>query len=145
MSITTKGKNAMKLMLDLGNHAGGEPVKLRDIARRQDISEKYLEQIVSVLNKAGLVFSIRGAGGGYRLTKRPDEYTVGEIIKCVEGNMAVADCVGNYGNPCFNKANCVCFLLWEKLDDAMNGVLEEITLADLLDWQTELLSDQYTI
>lgn len=145
MKISTRGKNAIKLMLDLATYYQGEPVKVKDIARRQNISEKYLEQIIAVLNKAALVKSIRGAHGGYVLTSPPEKYTVGQILKTVEGNMAPTDCFGENGTPCENKATCVSYRLWEKLDDAINGVLETITLANLLEWQNEIAADQYMI
>lgn len=145
MKISTRGKNAIKLMLDLATYYQGEPVKVKDIARRQNISEKYLEQIIAVLNKAALVKSIRGAHGGYVLVSPPEKYTVGQILKTVEGNMAPTDCFGENGTPCENKATCVSYRLWEKLDDAINGVLETITLANLLEWQNEIAADQYMI
>jgi Rrf2 family protein len=145
MKITTKGKNAIKVMLDLATYNSGEPVKVKDIAKRQDISEKYLEQIIAALNKASLVKSVRGAHGGYVLAGQPEEYTVGRILRAVEGDMAPTDCVGINGTPCENKAVCVSFRLWEKLDAAMREVLEGITLADMLDWQNEILTDQYSI
>ena len=145
MKISTRGKYAIKLMLDLATYNNGEPVKLKDIARRQNISEKYLEQIVALLHKAVLVKSVRGAHGGYKLIYRPEEYTVGRILKAVEGDLSPADCVGENGTPCENKSNCASFLLWEKLGIAINNVLEEITLADMLEWQNELLIDQYVI
>lgn len=145
MKISTKGKNAIKIMLDLATYNMGEPVKVKDIARRQNISGKYLEQIMAVLHKAALVKSIRGAHGGYILKYTPEEYTVGQILKTVEGSMSPTDCVGENGIPCEKKATCVSFRLWEKLDIAMNDVLEGITLADMLEWQNELLVDQYVI
>lgn len=145
MRISTKGKNAIKLMLDLANYNHGKPVKLKDIAKRQDISEKYLEQIISILHKAALVKSIRGMNGGYLLNYLPEKYTVGKILKTVEGNMSPTDCVGENGMLCENKSTCVSFRLWEKLDSAINNVLEGITLADMLEWQNELLIDQYVI
>ena len=145
MKISTKGQNAIKLMLDLATYYQGEPVKVKDIARRQNISEKYLEQIISLLQKAGLVKSIRGAHGGYILRNSPEEYTVGQILKTAEGSMSPTDCVGERGTPCENRATCVSFRLWEKLDTAINDVLAGITLADMLDWQREILADQYVI
>lgn len=145
MKISTRGKNAIKLMLDLATYDHGKPVTVRDIARRQNISEKYLEQIIAVLHKAGLVRGIRGAHGGYVLQLLPEQYTIGKILKTVEGSMSPVDCVGENGVPCENKGTCVSFRLWEKLDTAMNDVLEGITLADMLDWQKELTQDQYVI
>ena len=145
MRISTRGQNAIKLMLDLATYNHGEPVRLKDIAKRQEISEKYLEQIVAVLHKAALVKSVRGAHGGYVLNYPPKQYTVGKILKTVEGNMSPTDCVGENGVDCENKGTCVSFRLWQKLDDAVNDVLENITLEDMLEWQDELLTDQYSI
>lgn len=145
MRISTKGKNAVKLMLDLATYNHGEPVRLKDIAKRQNISEKYLEQIVAVLHKSALVKSIRDAHGGYILDHPPEKYTAGQILKAVEGDMSPADCVGENGTLCENKSTCVSYRLWEKLDTAVNDVLEGITLADMLEWQNELLTDQYVI
>lgn len=145
MKISTRGQNAIKLMLDLAVYDNGEPVKLKDIARRQNISEKYLEQIVSVLQKASLVKSFKGNRGGYMLQYAPKEYTVGDILKTVEGNMAPADCVGENSSICENREICVTHRLWQKLYTAINDVLEGITLADMLEWQNELWTDQYVI
>lgn len=145
MKISTRGKNAVKLMLDLAMYDNGEPIKLKDIAKRQNISEKYLEQIVSVLQKASLVKSFKGAKGGYTLQYSPKEYTVGYILKTVEGDMAPTDCVGENSVACENQSTCVSHRLWEKLYAAVNEVLEGITLADMLEWQNELMIDQYVI
>lgn len=145
MRISTKGQNAIKLMLDLATYSHGEPVRLKDIAGRQNISEKYLEQIAAMLHRAVLVKGIRGKHGGYMLNYPPAEYTVGCILKAVEGELSPADCVGKNGNQCENRDICVRFRLWEKLDTAINNVLEGITLADMLEWQNELLIDQYVI
>ncbi|MDE6500826.1 MAG: Rrf2 family transcriptional regulator [Ruminococcus sp.] len=145
MKISTRGQNAIKLMLDLATYNNGEPVKLKDIAKRQNISEKYLEQIVSVLQKASLVKSFKGSRGGYILQYLPKKYTVGYILKTVEGDMTPTDCVGENGVICENSGICVSHRLWQKLYTAMNDVLEGITLADMLEWQSELWADQYVI
>lgn len=137
MLITSKGKNALKLMLDLSLYQGEEYVKLRDIAVREDISIKYLEQIVSHLQKSRKVKSTRGANGGYRLVKSPDAYTVGEIIKCLEGDIVATDCAQGKENTCARKEKCFCYPLWDKLDKAMNDVLNSTTLQDLIDWKSE--------
>lgn len=133
--ITSKGKNALKLMLDLSMYQGEGYVKLRDIAKREEISEKYLEQIVSYLHKSKKVKSSRGANGGYQLVKQPDAYTVGEIIKCLEGDMAPTDCVHGGENACGRRNQCFCYALWNKLDKALNDVLDNTTLQDLIDWK----------
>ncbi len=145
MRISTRGQNAIKLMLDLATYNNGEPVRLKDIAKRQDISEKYLEQIVSVLQKASLVKSFKGSRGGYMLQYPPEKYTVGYILKTVEGNLAPVDCISENGVICENNGTCVSRRLWEKLYTAISDVLEGITLADMLEWQNELWTDQYVI
>lgn len=144
MKISTKGRYALRLMLDLATYNTGEPVSIKDIAKRQQISEKYLEQIIAVLNKAGFVRSIRGAQGGYMLKKEPKDYTVGMILRQTEGDLAPVSCVGDEGMECDRKAECVTVRIYEMINDAVNGVVDHITLADLLEWQAEK-SDQYTI
>lgn len=145
MKISTKGRYAIKFMLDLATYYQGEPVKVKDSAKRQNVSDKYLEQIVALLNKAGLVKSLRGSCGGYKLVSSPEKYTVGDILKAVEGNLSAVSCISDDGEPCHNKTTCVSVRIWERLDDAINEVLEGITLADLVDWQNEMLADQYVI
>lgn len=145
MKISTKGQNAIKVMLDLAAYNHGEPVSVKDIAKRQDISEKYLEQIISMLNKASLVKSVRGAHGGYVLNYPPEKYTVGKILRAVEGDMSPTDCVGENAIPCENKSMCASYRLWEKLDAAVNGVLDAVTLAEMVEWQSELQGDNYVI
>lgn len=139
MKISTKGRYALRLMLDLAMYNTGEPISLKDAAKRQDISEKYLEQIISMLTKGGLVQSIRGAQGGYILRNKPEEYTVGMILRTTEGSLAPVDCVG--GAMCERENQCATIMVWKKLNDAINGVVDNITLADLVEWQNEQLSD----
>ena len=130
--ISTKGRYALRTMLDLALNDEGEYIPLRDIAERQDISVKYLEQIVSALTRAGFVRSVRGTGGGYRLAKKPEEYTVGMILRLTEGNLAPVACLEFEQNSCPRAANCVTLGIWEKLYDAINNVVDNITLADLV-------------
>lgn len=137
MKISTKGRYALRLMLDLATYNTGEPVSIRDIAKRQQISEKYLEQIIAVLNKAGFVRSVRGAQGGYVLKKDPKEYTVGMILRQTEGDLSPVSCIGDEGTPCERKGTCVTVRIYEKINDAVNGVVDHITLSDLLEWQSE--------
>ena len=145
MKISTKGRYALQLMLDLATYNTGEPVSLKDVSRRQDISEKYLEQIISILNKGGLVRSIRGAQGGYLLKKDPKDYTVGMILRLTEGDLAPVACVSSENDDvCGQKDSCVTIRIWQQINDAVNGVIDHITLADMLQWQSEL-SDQYVI
>ena len=134
----------MRLMIDLAMNSVGEPVSLKDVAKRQGISEKYLEQIISVLNRAGYVKSIRGAQGGYLLRRAPEEYTVGMILRLTEGSLAPVTCVEDGDFPCERQENCVTVILWKKINDAINSVVDSITLQDLVDWQNEK-NGQYII
>ena len=133
MLISTRGRYALRCMLDIALNGAEENVKLKDIAERQDLPVKYLEQIVSSLNKAGFVKSERGPGGGYRLSRSPEEYTVGMIIKLMEGDTAPVSCLAEM-NDCKRSDKCVSLILWKKLNDAMNSVLDGTTLADMIDW-----------
>jgi len=137
MKISTKGRYALRLMLDLAIYNTGGPVSLKDIAKRQDVSEKYLEQIISLLNKARLVQSIRGAQGGYILRRTPEEYTVGEILRVTEGDLSPVECISNDGVNCDRESVCVTVKVWERLNDAINEVVDNITLSDLVDWYNE--------
>jgi len=144
MKISTKGRYATKLMLDLATYSNGSPVSLKDVAKRQDISEKYLEQIISTLSKAGMVRSVRGAQGGYFLTREPKDYTVGDILEATEGKIATVDCLRDDGMSCDAAGQCVTVRIWKKIDDAVKDVVNNITLQDLLEWQAEG-ADQYVI
>lgn len=144
MKISTRGRYALRLMLDLAVYNTGEPISLKDVARRQQISEKYLEQIISLLNKAGFVRSVRGAQGGYMLKKDPAEYTVGMVLRLTEGDLAPVSCVGESSTECERRAGCVTVRIWERMNDAVNQVVDNITLADMVCWQQEK-ADQYSI
>ena len=144
MKISTKGRYAVRVMLDLAVHNTGECIKVKEIATRQDISEKYLEQIISILNKAGCVRSIRGPQGGYMLNREPKEYTVGMILRLTEGSLAPVACLDYEPNDCERRNECVTLILWEKLNDAIKSVVDNITLQDLVQWQMEK-SDNYII
>ena len=132
MKISTKGRYALRLMLDLAIHNTGEPVRIKDIAARQEISDKYLEQIISSLNRAGYVKSIRGPQGGYRLTKAPEQYTVGSILRLTEASMAPVACVEPNSEVCPRAAECRTLSLWRGLDKVINDYLDSVTLADLM-------------
>ena len=138
MKVSTRGRYALRLMLDLALNNTGEPVRLKDVAKRQEISEKYLEQIISILNK-----SVRGPAGGYSLKRKPEEYTVGMILRLTEGSLAPVDCVED-GADCGREDQCVTVMLWKKLNDAINSVVDNITLADLVEWQMQK-SNEYVI
>ncbi|MBR1477512.1 MAG: Rrf2 family transcriptional regulator [Lachnospiraceae bacterium] len=133
MKISTKGRYAIRVMLDLALHNTGECIKVKDIAARQNISEKYLEQIIAVLNKAGYVRSVRGAQGGYKLARDPKEYTVGMILRLTEGSLAPVACVEDGAEECDMITQCETVLVWKKLYDAINQVVDGITIQDMVD------------
>lgn len=137
MRISTKGRYALRLMIDLAMNRNGEMVRIREIAERQHISEKYLEQIISVLKKAGYVRSFRGAQGGYQLTKEPREYTVGMIFRLTEGNMAPVACLEDENNLCEKANQCVSLRLWNMLNESINHVIDNVTLQDMVEWEME--------
>ena len=137
MKISTKGRYALRLMLDIVQHNDGEPVRGKDIAARQEISVKYLEQIVSILVRAGYLKSIRGPQGGYRLMRQPGEYTVGSILRLTEGSLAPVECLDSEINDCPRSETCVTLRLWKELDQAIKGVVDQYTLEDLKDWSEE--------
>ena len=132
MKISTKGRYAVRVMLDLALNNTGECIKVKDIAARQDISEKYLEQIIAVLNKAGYVNSVRGAQGGYRLSRDPADYTVGMILRLTEGSMAPVSCLDENSPECEQCDTCETLEVWKKLYDAINNVIDNVTIADLV-------------
>lgn len=135
MKISTKGRYALRLMLDLASHNTGEMVRIKEIAERQNISEKYLEQIITILKRADYVKSFRGAQGGYRLARDPGEYTVGMILRLTEGNMAPVACLEDEVNSCARSASCATLKLWMMLNEAVKGVIDHVTLQDLLEWE----------
>lgn len=132
MLISTKGRYALRVMLELAEHKPGEYICLDTIASSQGISEKYLESIVSMLSKAKLVEGLRGRGGGYRLTRRPEEYSVGDILQVAEGSLVPVNCLGCSPNRCDRAGDCLALPVWEKLDNLINDYLNSVTLADLL-------------
>ncbi len=137
MKISSKGRYAIDVMVDLALHDKGEPISVKDIAKRKQISNKYLEQIISMLQKAGLVHSIRGAQGGYRLRKRPEEYSVGAILRATEGDLSPVSCVEEGNSDCAHKATCSTIKIWQELNKAINDVVDNITLADLVEWNSK--------
>ncbi|HKL80604.1 MAG TPA: Rrf2 family transcriptional regulator [Mobilitalea sp.] len=145
MKISTKGRYALRLMLDLALNNTGEYITIKSIAGRQEISEKYLEQIISILNKAGYVKSVRGAQGGYRLAKEPSEYTVGMILRLTEGSIAPVDCVDDNAEICHRTNACVTREVWTELYDAIIGVVDHITLQDLVDKQKAMITLDFII
>lgn len=131
MKISTKGRYALRVMLDLAMNDKGDFISLKDIAERQGISNKYLEQIISMLNKAGFLKTARGYNGGYRLAKRPQEYIVGDILRATEGDMAPTYCLTEEGE-CTKKENCKTYSFWKGLDDVITEYVNSKTLEDLM-------------
>ena len=133
MLISTKGRYALNTMLDLARNSTGEHIVLMDIAERTGISEKYLEGIIASLSREGLVSAQRGRGGGYLLTRAPEEYSVGDIIRAAEGDLAPVACLKNGDADCPKASECVTLPLWRGLDRRIYEYLDRITLRDVLD------------
>lgn len=141
MRISTKGRYAVRVMLDLALNNNGECIKVKEIAGRQGISEKYLEQIIAILNKAGYVKSVRGAQGGYRLAKEAGEYTIGMILRLTEGTLAPVSCLDNEAEDCERCDTCETLEVWREVYDAVNHVVDGITIADLVEKRKKRLSE----
>lgn len=144
MTISTKGRYALRIMIDLAGHIG-ETVKLKDIAARQELSEKYMEQIIAVLNKAGYVRSTRGAQGGYQLVKEPAAYTVGMILRLTEGSLAPVECLAENALPCDRSGKCATVEIYRRIYDAVNQVIDNTTLQDLLDIEAKKAANDFVI
>lgn len=131
MKISTKGRYALRIMVDLAQQKTNDFIPLRDVSERQDISEKYAEMIVGLLGKAGLVFSSRGKGGGYKLGKPADRLTVGAVLKAVEGSLAPVSCLEMPENICPRACECATLPVWRELEKRIDNFLESVTVADL--------------
>ena len=132
MLISTKGRYALRVMIDLAEHQADGFVPLKVIAERQEISEKYLESIIKLLVKARLLTGLRGKGGGYKLTKDPAQYTVGDILRLTEDSLAPVACLGTGAAPCAKAAECRTRSLWQGLDKVIRDYLDSVTVADLM-------------
>lgn len=132
MIVSTKGRYALRVMIDLAEHRTEKYVPLKEVAARQEISEKYLENILKVLVQNGFLEGLRGKGGGYRLTRSIDQYSVGEILRLTEGSLAPVTCLEGAENTCPRAGQCHTLPMWEKLDSLINGYLDSVSLADLL-------------
>lgn len=132
MMISTKGRYALRVMLDLAEHDNGRFQPLKATAERQEISEKYLEAVLRPLTQAGLLEGVRGKFGGYRLTRPVEQYTVGEILRLTENSMASVACLGEGASACPRQESCRTLPMWRKLDEMVNGYLDSVTLASLL-------------
>ena len=145
MKISTKGRYALRMLIDLAEHENCGFVALKDIAERQNISKKYLEQIIPILGKSNILKTIRGSQGGYMLSRSPDKYTVGEILRLTEGSLAPVDCLNQEPNECERSAECATLPVWQGLYRVINDYLDSITLQDILDKQKERYSSDYMI
>lgn len=139
MKLSTRGRYGLKAMFQLGLYSGEGPIPLKQIADKQNLSESYLEQLFSVLRKEGLINSVRGAQGGYMLSRKPREITVGQVLRCLEGDMAPSDCVMEAdGFECSREDECVTKLVWIKIKDSVDEVIDSITLQDMMDDENKL-------
>lgn len=132
MKVSTKGRYALRVMIDLAQHRDEGFISLKEIAARQEISMKYLEMIVGILNRADYVQSLRGKSGGYRLSKNINEYTIGAILKLTEGSMAPVSCLESGADICKRAEECITLPLWRGLDKVIDDYLESISLEDLI-------------
>lgn len=133
MKISTKGRYAVRMMCYIAEQDGSRAVPIKEIAENQSISLKYLEQIAILLVKAGYIKSIRGAQGGYKLTKAPDDYTVGMILRLTEGNIAPVACLEDEENQCERSCQCQTLFIWQRVYDAVCSVVDNITIADIIE------------
>lgn len=145
MKISTKGRYALRMMIDLAEHQNCGFIALKDIADRQNISKKYLEQIIPIFNKSDILKTTRGSQGGYMLSKSPDKYTVGEILRLTEGSLAPVDCLNQDPIECERSGECATLPIWQGLNRVINEYLDSITLQDILDQQRERYMNDYII
>ncbi len=138
MKLSTKGRYGLRAMIDLALHSETEPVSASSIAARQKISEGYLEQLIAKLKKSGLIISIRGAGGGYVLSRPMEEISAGDILRALEGNLDPVECPGFSGtDACEGSDVCVAKYVWKKINDSINRTVDEIKLKDLVEESRE--------
>ncbi|MCI7735512.1 MAG: RrF2 family transcriptional regulator [Dysosmobacter sp.] len=143
MLISTKGRYALRVMIDLAEHQSEDFIPLKVIAERQEISEKYLESIIKLLVKAKLLNGLRGKGGGYQLTRAPEQYTVGSILRLTEESLAPVACLEDGAASCPRMASCRTLPLWQGLNKVINDYLDNVTLADLV--QSDTAGNDYII
>ena len=138
MIVSTKGRYALRVMVRFAQQGGDRYIPLKEIAEAEEISQKYLETIMTTLSKAGFVDAVHGKGGGYRLSRKPEEYTIGSILKLTEGSLAAVSCTSQGPSACGRSACCQTKPMWDKLDNMINDFFEGITLADLLENNTKM-------
>ncbi len=132
MIVSTKGRYALRVMIDLAEQNKSERVPLKEIAERQEISQKYIESIMTLLSKNGFVDAVHGKGGGYKLNKKPEEYRVGDILRLTEGSLSPVACLEKGAVECPRKNECRTLPMWTKLDELVEGYLDSVSLADLM-------------
>lgn len=132
MIVSTKGRYALRVMIDLAEQHTQDRTPLKEIAERQEISQKYIEAIMTLLSKNGFVEAVHGKGGGYKLNKKPEEYRVGDILRLTEGSLSPVACLEKGAEECPRKASCRTLPLWTKLDELVENYLDSVTLADLM-------------
>ena len=132
MMISTRGRYALRVLIDLAEHHNGTYIPMKDVAERQGLPLKYLERILPVLTKDKLIIGVHGKGGGYRLSKAPEQYTVGEILRLTEGNLAPVSCLERDAAPCARAAECKTLDMWTKFFQITNEYFDNITIADLM-------------
>ncbi len=145
MKVSTKGRYALRLMIDLAEHDSGDYIPLRDISERQGISVKYLEQIVTQLSRAGFLRSVRGAQGGYRLSRHPENYSVGEILRITEGDLAPISCLTDDTTRCPRQGECPTFDFWKGLHRVINDYVDSVSLDDLIQRHRLKMGGDYSI
>ena len=132
MIVSTRGRYALRVLVDMAEHSQDERVPLKEIVERQHISQKYIESIMTLLSKNGFVDGIHGKGGGYKLNRKPNEYVVGEILRLTEGTLAPVACLESGSSKCEKEKNCRTVSMWRKLDELIENYLDSVTIADLM-------------
>lgn len=143
--ISTKGRYALRLMINLAVYSNGDYIRLKDISEKEDISIKYLEQVVSLLYKSNLVLSLRGNNGGYKLARDPKDYTAGEILRAAEGTLSPVQCLSCPVNNCKRQSVCSTLDFWKGFNNVVNNYIDSITLADLADNYRAKFESDYSI
>ena len=132
MIVSTRGRYALRVLVDMAEHSEDSRIPLKEIAERQEISQKYIEAIMTLLSKNGFVDGVHGKGGGYRLNRQPSEYKIGDILRVTEGTLAPVQCLAEGAEKCPREADCRTLPMWTKLDQLIEGYLDSITIADLM-------------
>ena len=142
MMVSTRGRYALRVLIDLSEHNNGSYIPMKDVAARQEISLKYLERILPTLTKAKLIEGVHGKGGGYKLTRAPEDYTVGEVLRLTEGDLAPVACLSPDAEPCERAAECRTLQMWKGFYDMTNKYFDSVTIADLINTDS---ADNYVI